>query len=260
MIKKPYRKCPKCETLVPIQTDTCECGCYVGSQIPIMAEAIEPIEVQKKEEKETNEEWKFVQRCPNCGKDFFLKTKEERLSRCTNCGKATIRVVEPTAIIKEEPVEEPAEESVVESAEETQEVQEQKETPETEKKESSWDILFERLDKITKKDNPAKLKMESIGRYAGFQIALEWKEVPIMLGREAEYQEFLSRDTRVSGKHCQIFVEDGAWMIRDNHSKNSTLLNEAEVSSEKAVKLKKGDSIVLGNQIDSMEFRVVEIS
>lgn len=254
MAKKPYRKCPKCEKWVPMQRDTCECGCYVGSQIPAMVDEAEidgKRETEPVPEKETGDENKYVQRCPNCGKDFFLKTQGERLDRCPNCGKARIRVVEPQLIKKEEP-----------KIEEVIETDTAKETEEEAQKEqvSSWDILFEKLQKVTEPKNSPKLTLESVGRFAGFQIALEWSDVPVMLGREADYKEFLAQDIRVSGKHCELSVEKGAWMIRDNHSKNSTLLNEKAISSEKAVKLTKGDSIVLGNQIDSMEFKVVAVS
>lgn len=231
MAKKPYRKCNVCGKLVPMEKDTCLCGTYVGSQIPVMCEE----EEQRKED--ISGEQKYVQRCPNCGTDYFMNRKEERLERCPNCGKATIRHVEPELPKQEK----------------------RKEIDETPKEELnvSWNILLENLEKADQKKGV--LCLESVGRYAGDTIKMEWEDTPILLGREAMFAEILSKDGRVSGKHCEFTWKNDMWYVRDHQSTNSTLLNEKEVSQTEPEMIKVGDSIVLGNQMDSMEFKVVSI-
>ncbi len=244
MAKKPYRKCPTCGKLVSMQMDTCDCGAYVGSQVPVMMEPEEAeqealrsqswesrkkgtgheaprsqswereaeqktLQTEEEKEKETGE--KYVQRCPNCGTDFFFESPNMRLESCTRCGNRRIRFVEPIPVKKEKP--EQAEEHC--------------------------------------------LQLEKIGRFAGYQKEICWKGEPIVVGREAECSEYLSRDGRVSAAHCSFTYRDGAWYVQDENSTNSTLLNERAVSSQKPERLHRGDFIVLGNQIDSMEFQVV---
>ncbi len=164
---------------------------------------------------------KYVQRCPSCGEDYFLDCQDQRVERCIKCGKASIRYVEPVHV------------KMCRENDETQSLPEEHAEHE--------------------------LQLESVGRYGGHSVVLIWKEEPIIIGREAKCAEFLCNDTRVSGKHCRFICEDGAWYIQDENSTNSTLLNERKLFPKIAEELRKGDSIVLGNQIDSMEFKVVKM-
>lgn len=83
----------------------------------------------------------------------------------------------------------------------------------------------------------------------GAEKKVEMGAVPIVIGRVPECSVVLE-DERVSRRHCEIRLWDGAYAIKDLRSHNGTLLNEKPVS---IAMLQSGDKIGVGRTIIEVE-------
>lgn len=128
---------------------------------------------------------------------------------------------------------------------------------------------------------PQALRITACGALVGLAETFEPTQAPVLLGRYAsdlldrsdrrmaQYircEDFLQQDKRVSGYHCHLLVRDNVWYVRDGSwsvpakqipqqpSKASTQVNSRVVSGEQM--LRQGDILKLGNQPDSVQFRV----
>lgn len=132
---------------------------------------------------------------------------------------------------------------------------------------------------------PQTLRLTAVGKRIGLVELFEPKDAPILLGRYAadlldrgdkrmaQYtrcENFLQQDTRVSGYHCHLVLKNNSWYVCDGSwsvpakdipekpSKCSTRVNEVVVT--KAHILNHGDILKLGNQPDSIQFKVEMVS
>ena len=64
-----------------------------------------------------------------------------------------------------------------------------------------------------------------------------------VLGRAAEAQISLNRDTSVSRRHARIIEEEGQWLIQDGKSTNGLYVNGERVAEHW---LRSGDRVTLG--------------
>jgi len=71
-----------------------------------------------------------------------------------------------------------------------------------------------------------------------------------VLGREPTADVPLFKDTRISRQHAQVYLQNGAYRLRDTGSSNGTLVNGVKVAE---VALKNGDRIQVGRC--ELEFR-----
>lgn len=132
---------------------------------------------------------------------------------------------------------------------------------------------------------PQTLRLTAVGKRIGLVEVFEPKDAPVLLGRYAadlldrgdkrmaQYtrcENFLQQDTRVSGYHCHLVLKNNSWYVCDGSwsvpakdipekpSKCSTRVNEVVVT--KAHILNHGDILKLGNQPDSIQFKVEMVS
>lgn len=69
---------------------------------------------------------------------------------------------------------------------------------------------------------------------------------PVVVGRsKGECQVVVESDKSVSGKHCEIYVQDGRIMVRDLHSTNGTFVNGNRITED--TEAASGSIIVLGH-------------
>lgn len=64
------------------------------------------------------------------------------------------------------------------------------------------------------------------------------------IGRAEENSICLKHDVFVSGKHAEVFTQNGEYWLRDLGSRNGTLINNEVVSDD--VQLKRGDFVTIG--------------
>lgn len=94
-------------------------------------------------------------------------------------------------------------------------------------------------------------------RHGQFSFTIRKTDVPLLLGRDANLKDFLSRDLRVSNEHCYIDYENNNWVVRDNNSSNGTAVNSKDIGYGGKKVLQDGDLLKLGHHQDSMEFKVL---
>lgn len=94
-------------------------------------------------------------------------------------------------------------------------------------------------------------------RYGQFSYTINKTDVPLLLGRDANLRDFLSRDQRVSNEHCYIDYENNNWVVRDNNSSNGTAVNSKDIGKCGKKNIQNGDLLKLGHHQDSMEFKVL---
>lgn len=94
-------------------------------------------------------------------------------------------------------------------------------------------------------------------RYGKFSYTIKKTDVPLLLGRDADLKDFLSRDLRVSNEHCYIDYENNNWIVRDKNSSNGTAVNSKDIGCGGEKVIQNGDLLKLGHHQDSMEFKVL---
>lgn len=89
-----------------------------------------------------------------------------------------------------------------------------------------------------------------------FTLRSDSRELPYMLGREANHGDFLKQDGYVGRRHCEICYEAGNWIVHDNRAANGTAVNGAFLDENGRMLLRDGDELTLGHHPTSMAFRV----
>lgn len=93
-------------------------------------------------------------------------------------------------------------------------------------------------------------------RWGSLSFTVDPGQAPYMLGRSANQSAFLSQDGRVGNEHCYLFFRDGAWFVKDNHSKNGTAVNLRDIGLNGECRVRDGDELTLGHHPDSIAFRI----
>ena len=127
---------------------------------------------------------------------------------------------------------------------------------ENEDERKEWSFRLSDMDEFDSLGKDIVLTAVRYGVYSFTVTADMVKDKPYMLGRSAGEYEFLSKDPRVSGFHCTLFVNDGQWYIQDNNSTNGTFVDDTDLGEGGCTDLQNGDRIKLGHSADSMEFQV----
>jgi serine phosphatase RsbU (regulator of sigma subunit)/pSer/pThr/pTyr-binding forkhead associated (FHA) protein len=91
--------------------------------------------------------------------------------------------------------------------------------------------------------HPSRLVIEK-GEHAGMVFPLRDAVVSIGRGPENTIQII---DARMSRNHSLIVFNDGAWFVRDQGSKNGTVLNNELIANDRA--LTHGDSVQIGDTV-----------
>ncbi len=84
--------------------------------------------------------------------------------------------------------------------------------------------------------------LKSPGGSQSFRI----DRLPLVIGRDAAYSNWVIPDTSVSHRHAEIFAYDGKLWIKDLGSTNHTIVNGQIVTS---AELEPGDTITLGSTV-----------
>ncbi len=84
--------------------------------------------------------------------------------------------------------------------------------------------------------------------YDGSHNTFELKEKCTNIGRGAENELQLVRDSELSRRHCSILrLEDGRCLLRDDASRNGTFINEQKIDPASPIPLQDGDEVHIGN-------------
>lgn len=78
--------------------------------------------------------------------------------------------------------------------------------------------------------------------------AYEITETPVIIGREQQMQEYLSRKTYVSRRHAELKIEDGKLYITNLSGTNFTFVNNEKIDNQPH-QLNNGDEVSLGGCI-----------
>jgi adenylate cyclase len=79
----------------------------------------------------------------------------------------------------------------------------------------------------------------------------------LLVGRR-ESCDVVLRFANVSAHHCQLFVENGYWYIRDN-SKNGVKINDARIQKEQPRRLDPGDIVSIAKHKYRVEYEPAEL-
>jgi len=92
-------------------------------------------------------------------------------------------------------------------------------------------------------------RLQNIKRQSIFSLSFHGKSYPITkeitIGR-SDSCDLLMDDNLVSKRHALIQKIKDEYLIRDLNSKNGTYVNNQRISTEKYVRLKKGDIVKIG--------------
>ena len=81
--------------------------------------------------------------------------------------------------------------------------------------------------------------------------SFDLENVPVSLGRSIDNDIQLS-DKYISRNHLMLWGEDDRIFVKDLGSENGTYVNGRQISSGKAVELRKGHSILVGKSLISL--------
>jgi len=76
------------------------------------------------------------------------------------------------------------------------------------------------------------------------------------IGRDAGLSKVVINDSRVSKRHVRITARDGTVFATDEDSTNGTYLNEAGTPRITEVALKKGDTLILADNVASFRYQI----
>jgi hypothetical protein len=79
-----------------------------------------------------------------------------------------------------------------------------------------------------------------------------------LLAGRRESCDIVLRFANVSAHHCQLFIENGYWYIRDN-SKNGVKINDARVEKEQPRRLDPGDIVSIAKHKYRVEYDPPEL-
>ena len=266
-----FRKCPNCGNYNREMINVCSCGVSLHIEAVIQLDLTESGNQINDRETENSI---YGQRCRRCGTVYYFDNRKYKVDRCAICN---------TRAIKNQPLV-----SIVESCEE--ESRHENAETDNEIRILSVDEFLAQSEEIVKginddgdeeEERGSRIRLLGKFRRDIFEVEYEEKDAPIVLGRfsidtikedsnkKEKYikcDEFLQQDGRVSTYHCYISFENKEWFIEDGipsfpefniherESSNSTRVNEKDVNQK--VRLVSGDKLKLGNQKDSVVFKV----
>ena len=256
MAKIPMIKCSGCGKYNDISVTKCECG---------------------------KELTYFFQKCPGCGTMNFTLEDEAPVKVCYKCMKTRISSV-ARALYAEEAPKESEEAQVVDPIITGQGAGSKAADAEDEEDDDDAPMGWGKLTASVKSrgaadaDNgeaqkgaagsavaaggqasiaggQASITLTAIN-YGTFSHTVTSDETPFLLGRSANFREFLRLDMRTGNEHCILTYENEKWHVKDNHSQNGTFLNDRDLGYNGESVLSDGDRLKLGHEGDSLTFRV----
>lgn len=106
--------------------------------------------------------------------------------------------------------------------------------------------MVKRIDPAATQKSKVLARLES--GYSGDTIQLTRRRVNI--GRDRSCDVVLAHSD-VSGHHCQLFLHQGWWYIKDLHTKNGTRINGTKVSRKR---VKPGDELAIAKHVFTLEY------
>lgn len=67
----------------------------------------------------------------------------------------------------------------------------------------------------------------------------------LLIGRDSRC-DIVLKEQHVSANHCELFMEEGRWLVRDLHSSNGTKVNGVRVADTEEL-LEPGDTLSIGH-------------
>jgi len=215
----------------------------------------------------------YVQQCSSCGTLNYTHSPDKPVEICRNCNKRRIAGVQPVLLNefdrqKNTDTEVPSHEQPCEAENTQPEPVLEAQNPwatllsgigpldnNVETNVSNGTSTHKEENESDRKRPNSNLTLNAIS-YGSFQVTFSPERGEVLLGRFAECADFLSNDLRVSNEHCYLRWRNGKWYVADNNSRNSTRLDSVIVQPGQERVLYNGAELKLGNQDDSMRFRV----
>lgn len=275
MRKFPCKKCKQCGKYSDLAALVCECGEDISM---LDATLVDVDSLQESEKGEIDTELKvYMQKCSACGALNFTISEDEPVKMCYNCHKARIATVAPVAYRDEEktvPEYEPEEEETEASTQMNYNMQQKEkyaavkentiEDDDDDDEDSlQWQNILGGIKSEMQQEAPKDVAASSQNitltavRYGHFSYTVKAADTPFLLGRDANFKDFLEQDGRVSNEHCILYCREGKWFVKDNHSTNGTAVNSRDIGLNGEHELCDGDELKLGHHQDSMAFRVI---
>lgn len=287
MGKIPCRLCGSCGRYSDPSVQICQCGADLTDVPGRLVE--EPIPPERWGEIDQSLPV-FVQKCSYCGAENFTSDPARPIKVCYNCHKKRVANVAPIPYEAERTPPDSGEEQTTASAPQPS-APETASAPREKDGTGPWRSILEGVQSCVPGSAPSVAEIESDGeddgediswdsllgvstqpaqlsagscltltaiRYGSLSLTLRagQADLPFLLGRSAGCGEFLSQDLRVSNEHCYLTVQDGSWVVIDNHSANGTAVNHQFLDFNGQRVLCDGDELMLGHHPDSMAFRV----
>lgn len=191
---------------------------------------------------------KYKQICPECYEEFILYSKDDAKRRCPCCNGSEI-YGKKLIVIKE-----------LNDFSENTEKNEDTMQKNVDEAVTPWKHWNPNIDNELNTEN-SSITLKYItgnGRIKQeFEISVDKSEVKCLLGRGAKGEEFFQNDIRVSNEHLYVWYKSGEWFIKDDYSKNGTMLNKKLIKPGKEYVIKNGDIIALGKLADSVHLKVI---
>lgn len=183
---------------------------------------------------------KYKQICPDCYYEMVINSIEEAAKECPKCWS---RSIASQKIITVDVTEDfiIAEEKQVDSINDEEHI-------------STWEEILQVEDL-----DIDRIKLAYMGGLIkeDFVIELNNREEKNILGRSGIGKEYFQADTHIGNEHCLILYENHKWYIRDNNSRNGTLVNNRLLEPQVDKELNNGDIIQFGKAETAVKLRVV---
>lgn len=186
---------------------------------------------------------RYKQICPECYSEVIINSLDEAVEECPECYS---RSIANQKIIAIETIDEQQSENVFEEVAVT-------EADNESEKISSWDDILESYGLAI---NQIELKYVSGIIDSEFSIKLSSEKNSYILGRSEIGKEYFEKDLHIGNEHCYIIYDEGKWKIKDNNSRNGTMLNGQLLIPQKEEILKKGDIIQFGKLSTAVRLEV----
>lgn len=285
MSRIPCKRCPNCGTFNDFTVEVCNCGTELDN---IATQVVETNELTCEQRGIIDVELSiYVQQCPACGTLNYTDRLESPVSMCCNCNRNRIARIKPIPFnddgeIEPREMQEMTARGVGQlgtsgSGSDVRQVNMQaSQSQQTDNKNEDFEQLSGILANIKKiaagtnqyddEDDDDEVTWDEYERpaqksitltstqYGGLSFTVEREQSVYMLGRSANQSDFLSRDKWVGNEHCCLLYRNGNWFVKDNNSKNGTLVNRQPLNINGECKLNNNDELVLGHNGDSIAF------
>ncbi|MCD7822666.1 MAG: FHA domain-containing protein [Oscillospiraceae bacterium] len=285
MNKIPLKICPECGRYNDFTVSECECGRSLDS-VRARPMDISLVLDDKRGVIGTFGEV-YEQKCPVCSMITYLVNPEDKATKCFNCSRGRISRVNPVLYVEEaeeeksgatealpdEPLSEEEADSYSEHIRDTLDSLIEKsggdvaepdydDDDDDDEEANPWASLLGGAAAEAPKPKRQEAKAKDSGKISFMatrgmlSFSVSQSQGEYMLGRSANQSEFLSKDNRVSNRHCVIFFRNGSWFVRDNRSANGTAVNSCDIGDGGECRLRDGDELKLGHNSDSPVFRI----